>query len=114
MGQTFVDQYSTLHLLSGVLARACGLDFYSWFMAHLAFEVTENTDTGTIDFITILEIIHRALSIFDLLLANYPAKIAVAFTTTAHIETKGSIAPLVKHPTRTHNIIAAAVAAETV
>lgn len=46
MGQTFVDQYSTLHLLSGVLARAAGLDFYSWFMAHLAFEVTENTDTG--------------------------------------------------------------------
>ena len=46
MGQTLVDQYSALHFLSGVLARAVGLDFYSWFMLHLAFEIGENTETG--------------------------------------------------------------------
>jgi len=46
MGQTLLDKYSLLHFLSGVGAKYAGLDMYTWFLLHLAFEMTENTNSG--------------------------------------------------------------------
>ena len=46
MGKNFTDQFSYLHLASGVMAYFWGLSFRQWLVVHLAFEVMENTPAG--------------------------------------------------------------------
>ena len=46
MGKYFLDQYSLLHLASGVVAYFWGVPPGAWFIAHLSFEVAENTEVG--------------------------------------------------------------------
>ena len=46
MGQKFIDQYSLLHLASGIIAYFFGLPFKLWFVLHLLFELAENTNWG--------------------------------------------------------------------
>ncbi len=46
MGKYFFDQYSILHMASGVLAFFWGLSFKQWFWLHILFEVVENTQYG--------------------------------------------------------------------
>ena len=46
MGVYFTDQYSILHLASGIVAYFWGVSFTAWFVAHAIFELVENTETG--------------------------------------------------------------------
>ena len=46
MGRTFADRYSLLHFATGVIAKFWGVDVTHWFLAHLAFELIENTSFG--------------------------------------------------------------------
>ena len=46
MGVYFTDQFSLLHLASGVIAYYWGISFIWWFAAHAAFELIENTERG--------------------------------------------------------------------
>lgn len=46
MGYRTFDQYSLLHLASGIVAYFLGLNIVTWFIIHLAFEILENTETG--------------------------------------------------------------------
>ena len=46
MGSTFFDQYSILHLASGIVAYFFGIKLTYWICLHLLFEYTENTETG--------------------------------------------------------------------
>ena len=46
MGQKLIDQYSYLHLASGVIAYFWGVSLNHWFWLHLAFELLENTKMG--------------------------------------------------------------------
>ena len=46
MGKTFFDQYSLLHFASGIIAYYIGVGMPQWFLAHLAFELIENTEFG--------------------------------------------------------------------
>ena len=50
MGNQFLDQYSILHFATGVVAYFWNVPLPTWFVAHAAFEVLENTDAG-MDFI---------------------------------------------------------------
>jgi hypothetical protein len=46
MGKNFLDQYSILHVASGVVAYFWGVSAPTWFFTHLAFEAVENTTAG--------------------------------------------------------------------
>jgi hypothetical protein len=46
MGLHFTDQFSLLHLASGIVAYYWGVSFLVWFVAHAAFELIENTEHG--------------------------------------------------------------------
>ena len=46
MGNLFLDQYSILHYATGVIAYFWGIPAVAFFVAHVTFEVVENTDTG--------------------------------------------------------------------
>ena len=46
MGNRFLDQYSLLHFASGVVAYFWGVPAMYWFMAHMTFELAENTEVG--------------------------------------------------------------------
>ena len=46
MGVYFTDNFSLLHLASGIVAYYWGISFMAWFIIHAAFEMIENTPTG--------------------------------------------------------------------
>jgi hypothetical protein len=46
MGVNFVDQYSLLHLATGIIAYFFGLKIHNWFFLHLSFEIAENSLLG--------------------------------------------------------------------
>lgn len=46
MGVYFTDNFSLLHLASGIVAYYWGISFITWFILHAAFEMTENTEGG--------------------------------------------------------------------
>lgn len=46
MGQGLFDQYSILHLASGILAYFWGINFVDWFLIHMIFEIVENSLYG--------------------------------------------------------------------
>ena len=46
MGVRFTDEYSLLHLASGIVVYYWNVSFITWFVAHAAFELIENTETG--------------------------------------------------------------------
>lgn len=46
MGTAFFDAYSLLHFASGVIAYFWGVRYPTWFWAHAAFEVAENSPWG--------------------------------------------------------------------
>ena len=46
MGQGFIDRYSILHFAAGIVANFWNFDRIQWFLAHLAFEIVENTAFG--------------------------------------------------------------------
>ena len=46
MGDTIFDKYSLLHFGSGAVARALGIRLLWWMIAHIAFELVENTEGG--------------------------------------------------------------------
>jgi hypothetical protein len=46
MGIHFTDKYSLLHFASGIIAYYWNVSFVAWFILHLIFELTENTETG--------------------------------------------------------------------
>ena len=50
MGVLFLDQYSLLHYATGVVAYFWGIPPVHFFVAHVAFEAGENTQSG-MDFI---------------------------------------------------------------
>ena len=55
MGNQLLDQYSLLHFSSGVVAYNVGVGVVPWFIAHLSFELLENTPAG-------MEFINRQLT----------------------------------------------------
>jgi len=46
MGTRIMDQYTYLHLASGVIAYFFGIDIVSWLVIHTIFEYLENTKFG--------------------------------------------------------------------
>ena len=46
MGVYFIDQYSLLHFSAGVIVYFFGIDFGTWYILHMLFEILENTDSG--------------------------------------------------------------------
>ena len=46
MGTYFFDQYSILHMASGIIAYFFGIKLHYWIMIHVLFEYFENTDYG--------------------------------------------------------------------
>jgi hypothetical protein len=46
MGIYFTDNFSLLHLASGIVAYYWGISFMAWFIVHAAFELIENTQAG--------------------------------------------------------------------
>lgn len=46
MGYQLFDQYTYLHLASGIIAYFWGLSFWFWFIIHTIFEILENTSQG--------------------------------------------------------------------
>lgn len=46
MGKLWFDQYSLLHLASGVIAYFYHIPLRYWIIIHLIFEILENTSTG--------------------------------------------------------------------
>ena len=46
MGNQFLDQYTLLHFASGVVEYFWGVPGFNWFLAHMAFELIENTEEG--------------------------------------------------------------------
>lgn len=46
MGYRFFDQYSILHLASGVVVYFWGMSLETWVVLHTLFEVLENTPAG--------------------------------------------------------------------
>ena len=46
MGSFFFDQYSILHMASGVIAYFFGIKLINWIIAHGLFEYLENTNQG--------------------------------------------------------------------
>jgi hypothetical protein len=46
MGVHFTDKFSLLHLACGIVVYYWNMSFVAWFIAHAAFELIENTETG--------------------------------------------------------------------
>ena len=46
MGSLLFDQYSYVHLASGVIAYYWGFSFYVWMIFHFLFELFENSKIG--------------------------------------------------------------------
>lgn len=46
MGVYFFDQYSILHMASGIIAYFFGISLKTWIVLHILFECVENTETG--------------------------------------------------------------------
>jgi hypothetical protein len=46
MGTYFFDQYSLLHLASGIVAYFWGITLVQWIFIHFLFEYVENTEWG--------------------------------------------------------------------
>jgi hypothetical protein len=46
MGTHFFDQYSILHMASGIMAYFFGIKLKYWIMINIFFEYVENTDYG--------------------------------------------------------------------
>jgi hypothetical protein len=46
MGTYFFDQYSILHMASGIIAYFFGIKLQNWIAIHVLFEYFENTDIG--------------------------------------------------------------------
>lgn len=46
MGQSFLDTYSLLHYATGVVAYYWGVGFYTFGVAHVVFELLENSSPG--------------------------------------------------------------------
>jgi hypothetical protein len=46
MGVKFIDKYSLLHFASGIVAFHFGINFWTWFIIHMVFEILENTECG--------------------------------------------------------------------
>lgn len=46
MGTEWIDQYSLLHLASGIIAYFFGIRLNNWIIIHLLFEYIENTPEG--------------------------------------------------------------------
>ena len=55
MGVQFTDEYSLLHLASGIVVYYWGMSFMTWFVVHAAYELIENTPTG-MRFIRLIEL----------------------------------------------------------
>ena len=47
MGQYFLDKYSILHFVTGILWHYMGFDILSLFILHTIFEIVENSKIGT-------------------------------------------------------------------
>ena len=45
MNQVLIDRYSFLHMLSGIVASFF-MEFKTWFILHMLFEIIENTNQG--------------------------------------------------------------------
>lgn len=46
MGKYFTDNYSLLHLASGITAYYWNVSLKKWIIMHVMFELLENTDYG--------------------------------------------------------------------
>ena len=46
MGNQLLDQYSILHFATGVVAYFWGVELPTWVVAHVSFELLENTEGG--------------------------------------------------------------------
>ena len=46
MGYNFIDQYSLLHLASGIIAYFWDISLRTWIILHIMFEFMENTEAG--------------------------------------------------------------------
>ncbi len=46
MGFRCADQYSILHMATGVIMYFLGISFQNMLILHTLFEILENTDTG--------------------------------------------------------------------
>jgi hypothetical protein len=46
MGLYLLDQYSLLHVASGIIAYFWGLNLKTWIILHIIFEIIENTPMG--------------------------------------------------------------------
>jgi hypothetical protein len=46
MGTALFDEYSLLHFAVGVIARHWNIAFFLFMIAHIAFELLENTKQG--------------------------------------------------------------------
>jgi hypothetical protein len=46
MGTYFFDQYSILHMASGIIAYFFGIKLIHWIIIHVLFEYIENTQYG--------------------------------------------------------------------
>lgn len=46
MAYKFFDQYSVLHFAVGIIMYFWGVGFYTWFIIHLLFELSENSPMG--------------------------------------------------------------------
>jgi hypothetical protein len=46
MGNLFFDQYSILHMASGIVAYFWGIKLNYWIIIHVLFEYLENTEIG--------------------------------------------------------------------
>lgn len=46
MGNRFMDQYSLLHVATGIVAYFWNISLLNWTLIHLLFEIVENQPTG--------------------------------------------------------------------
>jgi len=46
MGTGFMDKYSLLHFISGMVAYILGIPLHVWTILHIVFEVWENSQQG--------------------------------------------------------------------
>lgn len=46
MGTHIIDQYSLLHVATGIIARYWNVSLLTWLLLHTLFELLENVDIG--------------------------------------------------------------------
>lgn len=46
MGLYLFDQYTILHMATGIIAYFFGISWYAWLILHTIFECVENTQKG--------------------------------------------------------------------